>query len=146
MPNYIFPTASELQTIEQTKLPVLTQDDPIFEHFPLVNVDSHVLSWEQRDNYKGLQQVRGMNGQPKRVNAIGGNRYTMEPGIYGEFATIDELELTTRRQWGSFDAPISIDDLVMEKQDLLLSRRLDLVKSILWTLVSTGTFTVASEL
>jgi hypothetical protein len=146
MPNYIYPTADELQAIEQTKLPVLTQDDPIFEHFPIVNVDSHVLSWEQRDNYKGLQQIRGLNGQPKRVNPIGGNRFTMEPGVYGEFATIDEIELTTRRQWGTFNSPINIDDLVTEKQDLLLSRRFDLIRSILWTLVSTGTFTVANEL
>ena len=146
MPDFIYPTAEELQVQAQTKLPVLTMDDPIFEHFPMVNVDSHILSWEQRDRYKGLQQIRGLNGQPKRVNAIGANKYTIEPGVYGEFATIDEVELTTRRQWGSRDTGINIDDLVMEKQDQLLSRRIDLIKSILWTLATTGTFTIADEL
>jgi hypothetical protein len=146
MPNFIYPTADELQQIEQTKLPVLTQADPIFDHFPITTTDSHVLSWEQMDNYKGLQQIRGLNGQPKRVNAVGGNRYTMEPGIYGEYATIDEIELTTRRRWGTFNQPVNIDDLVMQRQDLLLNRRIDLIKSICWNLVTTGTFTVANEL
>lgn len=143
---YIYPTSEELKAIEQTKIAALTTEDPIFEHFPMVNVDSHILSWEQRDNYKGLQAVRGLNGQPKRVNFVGGKRYTMEPGVYGEFSSVDEIELTTRRQWGSFNAPINIDDLVTDRQDFLLDRRLSLVKSILWTLVTTGSFTVADEM
>lgn len=146
MPDFIYPTNEELQVIAQPKIHALSLEDPIFEHFPMVNVDSHVLSWEQRDSYKGLQQVRGLNGQPKRVNALGGNKYTIEPGVYGEFATIDEIELTTRRQWGSFDQPVNIEDLVLERQDQLLARRVDLIKSILWTLVTTGTFTIANEL
>jgi len=143
--TYIFPTNQELKQVEQDKLPALTTNDPIFQHFPMVDVDSHVLSWEQRDNYKGLQQVRGLNGQPKRVNAIGGKRFTIEPGIYGEFMPIDELELTTRRQWGTQDMPINVEDLVMEKQDQLLNRRLDLIKSVLWKLATTGTFTVLND-
>ena len=146
MPTYVYPTNQELQMIEQTKVHALSAQDPIFEHFPMVNVDSHVLSWEQIDNYKGLQQIRGLNGQPKRVNALGGNRFTIEPGVYGEYGTIDELELTTRRPWGQFNGGIDISDLVASKQDQLLARRLDLIKSILWTLVTTGTFTVANEL
>jgi hypothetical protein len=146
MPNFIYPTNEDLQLIAQTKIHALAMDDPIFEHFPTVNVDSHVLSWEQRDSYRGLAAVRGLNGQPKRVNAVGGNKFTIEPGIYGEYMTIDEAELTTRRQWGSYNTPINITDLVLEKQDQLLSRRIDLIRSILWTLVTTGTFTVANEL
>lgn len=142
---YIYPTNEELQLIAQTKVAALEMDDPIFEHFPVVNVDSHILSWEQRDNYKGLQAVRGLNGQPKRVNFVGGKRYTMEPGVYGEFATVDEIELTTRRPWGQFNGPINIDDLVTERQDFLLNRRISLIRSILWTLVTTGSFTVADE-
>lgn len=146
MATYVYPTNQELQMVAQTKIPALEMNDPIFEHFPTVNVDSHVLSWEQMDNYKGLQQIRGLNGQPKRVNAVGGNRFTMEPGVYGEFMNIDELELTTRRPWGEFNGSVDISDLVMQKQDQLLQRRVDLIKSILWTLVTTGTFTIANEL
>lgn len=146
MATYIYPTNQELQVVAQDKIHVLSMADPIFDYFPMVNVDSHVLSWEQRDNYTGLQQIRGLNGQPKRVNAIGGKRYTIEPGVYGEFGTIDEMALTTRRPWGEFSGGINISDLVAEKQDQLLSRRIDLIRSILWILATTGTFTVANEL
>lgn len=145
MSTYIYPTNQELKAVEQDKVHALSMNDPIFKHFPMVNVDSHVLSWEQRDNYKGLQQVRGLNGQPKRVNAIGGKRYTIEPGVYGEFMAVDELELTTRRKWGSQDQAIDIEDLVVEKQDQLLARRIDLIKSVLWKLATTGTFTVLND-
>jgi hypothetical protein len=145
MPTYIYPTNEELKMVEQDKITALSMNDPIFSHFPMVDVDAAVLSWEQRDNYLDLQHIRGLNGQPKRVKSIGGKRYTLEPGVYGDFDLIDEMELTTRRQWGSYDNPIDISDLVAEKQDLLLQRRIDRIRSILWTLVTTGTFTVANE-
>jgi hypothetical protein len=145
MPTYIYPTNEELKLVEADKVAALSMDDPIFRHFPMVNVDSHVLSWEQRDNYLDLQNIRGLNGQPKRVKSVGGKRFTLEPGVYGDFDLVDELELTTRRQWGSYDQSIDISDLVAEKQDLLLQRRIDRIRAILWTLVTTGTFTVANE-
>jgi hypothetical protein len=143
---YIYPTNEELQKIAQTKIAALAMNDPILEHFPIVNVDAATLTWEQIDNYKGLQAVRGIDGLPKRVNNVGGNRYTIEPGYYGDFMTIDEIELTTRRQFGTYNVPINIDDLIMEKQDRLLDRRINRIRQILWTLATTGTFTVADEL
>ena len=54
MSTYIYPTNQELKAVEQDKVHAPSMNDPIFKHFPMVNVDSHVLSWEQRDNYKGL--------------------------------------------------------------------------------------------
>ena len=144
MPTFVYPSNSELKQVEQVKLPVLTAADPIFSILPMVDVDSHILSWEQQDNYQGLQQVRGLNGQPGKVKKVGGKRYLVEPGVYGEFKTIDELELTTRRQWGTFNAPINISDLVMESQDHLLNRRLDRIRYIGWTLLTTGTFSVSN--
>lgn len=143
MAVFTYPTSAELTQIEQDKLPRLTANRPIFDFFPINSVDSHILAWEQLDNYTGLQQVRGLNGDPPRVNALGGKRYVMEPGVYGEFRRIDELELTVRRQWGTWAQPVSIDDLVMGAQDHLLGRRVDRIEYILWTLVVTGTFAVA---
>ena len=90
-----------------------------------------------------MQQVRGLNGRPGRVNRVGGKQYVMTPGAYGEFTTIDELELTRRRPWGQFNGSVSIDDLVMECQDQLLGRRLDRIEKIGWDLLTTGTFSVA---
>ena len=145
MATLSYPSTAELLQIEQDKLPVLTQDDPIFEMFPIVDVDANILLWEQRDNYVGLQQARGLNGQPGKVKKAGGKRYKMEPGVYGDHQIIDEEELTIRRQWGTFDKPVSIDDLVMQAQDHLLNRRIDRIRLNLWSLLAAGTFSVYGQ-
>lgn len=143
MVDYIFPTATQLQLVAQELVPRLMEGRPIFDIFPTRNVDEHLLEWEQRDNYQGLQQIRGLNGQPNRVKDIGGKRYQMQPGVYGEFGLIDEKQLVMRRQWATFDRPIDISDLVREKQDHLLGRRLDRIEKIGWDLAIAGTFSVA---
>lgn len=142
MGTFTFPTSAELREIAQAKLPNLVAARPIFSIMPIETVDQHLLMWEQEDNYVGLQQIRGLNGQPGRVKKTGAKRYLMQPGVYGEYSTIDELELTERRQYGSFNQPVSIDDLVMREQDRLLGRRLDRIEWIGWTLLTTGTFSV----
>jgi hypothetical protein len=142
--TFTFPTSRELMEIERELLPTLTQDDPIFDEFPIREIRAVRVSWEQRDNYRGLQQVRGINGAPGHVVRPGANRYDYEPGVYGEFTTIDEKELTERRRYGTFGDPINISDLVGESQELLLTRRLDRIRQISWTLATTGTFSVAN--
>lgn len=144
MTTFAYPSAAELRQVEQTKLPVLTQDDPIFAILPFENVEDDLLIWEQTDNFIGMQQVRGLNGAPARVQLVGANQYMMRPGYYGEFIAIDEATLTRRRQFGTFGTAVRIDDLVMQAQDQLLTRRIDRVRYIGWTLVTTGTFSVAN--
>lgn len=144
--TYTYPSAAELRLVEPEKIAALTQDDPIFRVLPITTADEDLLIWEQTDNYVGLQQIRGLNGQPGRVQMVGAKQYMMRPGVYGEFIGIDELTLTRRRQYGTFGAPISIDDLVMAAQDQLLQRRIDRIKYIGWTLVTTGTFSVPNPL
>lgn len=143
MADLVYPTNAELREIAQDLLPRLQANRPVFRIFPIVDVDNHVVMWEQEDNYTGLQQVRGLNGEPPRIRKNGVKRYLMQPGVYGEFELIDEVELTTRRQYGTFNAPIDAADLVMRAQRRLLVRRLDRIESIVWTLLSTGTFSVA---
>ena len=141
MATYIYPTSSELMAIERDKLPDLVGDSPIFKHFPMRSVDTHLLSWEIQDNVLGLMGLRGLNGQPTRVKALGAKRYTMVPGVYGDYLEIDEAELTVRRPYGSWNGSINIADLVMEKQDQLLHRQFAQIKYMLWKQL-TGTFTV----
>lgn len=143
--NYVYPTNSELQLVAAEKAPVLVLADPIFRFVPIVDVDAHLLEWDQLDNFVGLQQVRGLNGQPGNVTAVGGTRFRATPGVYGEFMTIDEEELTTRRQFGSFATPVNITDLVMNRQDQLLNRRIDRIRYIIWKLITTGTFSVSNN-
>lgn len=143
MGTFIYPSSAELQQVAQDKLPNLVAQRPIFSILPIETADSHLLMWEQEDNYVGLQQIRGLGGQPPRVKKTGAKRYLMQPGIYGEFSALDELELTERRQYGTFGSGVSIDDLVMREQDRLLGRRLDRIEYIGWTLLVTGTFSVS---
>jgi hypothetical protein len=146
MSNFIYPTTIELKEINQELQPRLTANSPIFKHFPIVDVDSDMLRWEQRDNYTGMQQVRGINGAPGVVQAIGSKTYLYQPGYYGEIKSIDEMEITRRAQLAQVSArPISIDDLVMDANKYLLHRENVLIEYILWTLVSTGTFAIAND-
>jgi hypothetical protein len=143
--TFTYPTSRELKEIEQEKLPVLTEDDPIFQEFPITETAQWRLTWEQLDNYTGLQQVRGLEGQPGKVKMVGSKQYDFEPGVYGEFTTLGEKRLTEARQRGTFDQPVSIDYEVGNAQTMLLNRRLDRVRYIIWTLLSTGVFSVAKD-
>lgn len=142
MPDFIYPTSAELSTIEMDLLPRLEADRPVFGILPIVQKENYLVMWEQEDSYRGLQQVRGLNGQPPNVARLGVSRFQLQPGIYGEHTDIDEIELTVRRQMGMFTGPINIDDLVMKAQTQLLVRRLDRIESIVWTLLTTGTFAI----
>jgi hypothetical protein len=146
VPTYLYPESAELTTIAQTKLPRLLEDRPIFDLLPTREVDEWLLIWEQLDNFKGLQQARGLNGEPPRVKPVGLNQWEMQPGVYGEYIPVEEQHLTTRRRPGTWDQPIDLTDIVMEKQDHLLLRRLDRVENIGWTLLTTGTFSVPGPL
>ncbi len=140
--TYTYADSEELKLIEQELLPQLEEDDPILKEFPATEVRSNRVRWEQKDNYKGLQQLRGLNGAPHHVQRVGAKEYDMVPGVYGEFTTIDEKELTERRQWGTFGDPIGIDDLVADAQMYLLQRRLDRRRQISWSLVVSGTYSI----
>lgn len=142
--SFVYPTNAELQLVAQNLVNDLTMNDPLFQIMPLDNADTANVMWEQEDDYTGLMNVRGIGGKPGNVAGVGSKRYVMTPGYYGEFKTIDEVELTERRMLGSFNQPTNIDDLVLRAQRHLIGRRLHRIRSIGWTLLSTGTFSVAS--
>lgn len=142
MTDFLIPTALELKLVEQDLLPRLMANRPIFDWFPIIESDDSILAWEQQDNYVGLQQLRGLNGSPPRVQRTGAKRYMTEPGVYGEFSLIDEAELTRRRAYGSLTQLVDTTELVGIEQQRLLQRRLDRQELICWTLLTTGSFTV----
>lgn len=139
----IYPNITRLRQINQLLGPRLAANRIVFDIFPIRSVDEHNLEWEQQDDVVGLQQGRGLNGQPARIQRLGGKRFMVEPGVYGEFGTVDEREITIRRQWGGADdQAIDITTLVREVQDQLVQRRLDRQEWIVWTLLLNGTVTV----
>jgi hypothetical protein len=145
MATFTYPTNAELTEVAQDKLPALQQDRRIFEIMPIEEVDASVIIRDQLDNYLGLQNVRGINGAFPLIQQTGSKQYVERPGYYGEGEVIDEIQLVERRQLGSYAQPVSIDDLVMQKQDKLLNRRLDRIEWIGWTLLSTGVFAVSTK-
>lgn len=142
MPDFIYPTNYQLRVIAQEKQARLVENRLGFQIMPMRDVDAASVEWEQWDNYTGLQNVRGLNGEPTRVLRTGSKRFRMLPGYYGEFTRLDEKELTERRTLGDPYRPVNITDLVMSAQDHLLSRRLDRIELIIWTLLTSGTFSV----
>jgi hypothetical protein len=137
-----YPTNSELMSISQELLPDLTANDLPFQLFPIRNHDAAVVEWEQRDSYTGLMQIRGINGEPPSIPNVGLKRYKMEPGVYGEFGIIFENDIVSRRAMGSYNQPIDVSDLTAEKVEFLLKRRLDRLRWIIWTLLTSGLFFV----
>lgn len=140
-----FPTAAEILEIQREVTPRLTANRPIFTEMPMVDVDSDELVWEIRDNIRGLQRPRGIDGQPQSIKSLGANQYSFKPGYYGEFAVITEFEMLKRRKVGTFGSRIDLTDLVMERQEQLLVRRLDRIEWIAWQLVRTGKFYVPAD-
>src|SRR5262245_5940798 len=142
---YSYQTTRELREIAQVLLPRLMANRIVFadDLFPIRTVDAHALEWRQLDDVLGLQQGRGLNGRPARIQRLGGKRFTLEPGVYGEYGVVDEREITTRRPWGATsEVNIDISDLVSEVQAQLLQRRLDRQEWIVWTLLTTGAVNV----
>lgn len=142
MATFNTPTSEELNEIAQEKTPRLTQDRLAFKIFPTRDVNASRVAWVQKDDYKGLQQLRGMNGQPPRVNLVGHKRYEARPGVYGEQTSLDEEMLTDRAAIAAYGVPMPIDDMVMDAQDMLLLRRYDRIEWIIWKLLVNGTFSV----
>src|SRR4051812_47131114 len=100
--SQVLPTSATLKLVAQDKLPLLTRDDAAFELFPMTTEDVVELQWEIRGNVVGLQNVRGLNGQPGVVKLIGMNRFKAEASQYGDAVVIDEKQITERRKLGTF--------------------------------------------
>lgn len=145
MATFIYPSSADLTLIAQDKVPLLTQADPLFDIMPIETQDTTHIIWEQLDNYTGLQSLRGMNSDFPIIGQLGSKQYVETPGIYGEGSLIDEFMLMERRRLGTFNAPVDVNDLVMQKQDRLLQRRIDRIRYIGWTLLTTGTFSVSTK-
>lgn len=140
--NYQYPTTRELREINPEKIQNLTRDRPTFQIFPITESQYWTLEWKQRDNWRGLQQLRGLNGEPSKVTMVGERAFSAEPGVYGEYMTVDEKMMTLRARDVPSGEPVNIDDLVLERQDYLNNRETDLIEYIHWKILIDGQFTI----
>lgn len=140
---YVYPSTESLKAIAAEKMPALTLNDPLFSFFPIEEEDTAHVTWEQGDNVTGLQQARGMGGKPTRVKRVGRKKYTMEPGVYGEFIPLDEIDLTDARMIGD-NGNMDIEKQVLRASDQLQARFVDRVRYIGWTACQ-GTLSVLGQ-
>lgn len=139
---FTFPSSKVLTTIEQKIRPSLTKDNPIFSIFPERSLDSHLLEWEQKDNFVGMMSPRGLDGAPPRVKQVGFKSYSMRPGVYGEYMAVTEFQGTAARQFGTLADPIDVSELVVDFGQQLLYRQLTRQAWIGWQALLYGYFTV----
>lgn len=140
--TYTFPSAAELMGVEQTLLPTLTQDNPAFSILPAVNKETPLLVWEQLDNFTGMQNARGLNGPPQLVNPVGSKQYTMQPGYYGEFMSLNETDMMLTRRFATINQAVDVSDLVTVRGNQLLHRQLKRQSWLIWQLLVNGYFSV----
>lgn len=135
---FSYPTALQLQEIQRVFQPQYVKEDPIFDFFPIVVKNSWRLKWRQRDNFVGLQQVRGLGGAFQTVEKVGMQEYDMEPAVYGDAMQWGEQELTEKAQTASLTEFTSIDDEVTEGVQQLEFRQTMRIRHTLWTMLATG--------
>lgn len=138
----LFKTSKDLSKVPQEFIDAAQLEDPLFKHLPIVNKNSHEILWDQKDNYRGRMQARGMNGESPRVRKIGGRRFKMEPAVFGEHAFIPEDMLTKKSSLGTFGDIEEIQAQIDEDVDMLSKRQVRLIKYLMWTLLTTGTLNV----
>ncbi|MBB6053267.1 hypothetical protein [Armatimonas rosea] len=142
--TYVFQDSFTLTRISPDLIQTAAMDDPIFDIFPLRPRNAAKLRWAIKDKYTGLMGLRGLGGEPSRVNRVGEKVYESDPGAYGEFETVDETEMTNRGAGfpAGMDIPIDIRDLVSDAQYHLTVRQVSRMKQVAWALALSQTITV----
>jgi hypothetical protein len=143
---YVYPQSSVLFEIEQDLIQEGRAGRLGLDLMPDVNRNAAKVRWTQKDNYYGLQQMRGYDGSPLHVTRVKQTTYEYNPGVFGEFTALDEQELTTRA--GAVDlsaVPVDIGDLIAESQRQLIGREFDRMESSIWTLLSTGVLNITKD-
>lgn len=139
--NILYPTNAAMRVIGPAKVARAAEERLGFKILPLRQKKVAILTWQQRDNNRGLQQLRGSGGTPAKVDRRGWSKKLVEPGYFGEYTVIEEDELN-KRAGANPDAAVDASDLVLADQDLLTQRELDLIEYIIFRLLVAGTFTI----
>ena len=140
---FVYPTSFSFTEIQPDLLARGREGRLGLDIIPPVNDDAAKVRWVQKDNYFGLQNLRGLDGNPTRVQRIGQKVYEYEPGVFGEFIDITETELTIRSQnLNVATTPIPINDLVLDADQQLIGREFDRMESSVWTLLTTGSINI----
>lgn len=145
MVDFTYPNNASLKLIAQDLVARLAADRLGFQLIPFQDVNASTLMWEQKDSFKGLQAIRGINGAPGKISKTGVDRYMTQPGHYGEYEEMDERELEEMRVLGDFGAPADISQLVVNAQQKLVLREADRQELTIFDLLLNGTFSIVGQ-
>lgn len=137
--SYVYQDSIVTERIAPELIQNLSAADPIFNYFPIEDINASKVRWTVDDNYRGLMNLRGYDGAPTRVLRPSKNMYEAEPGVYGEQYELSEQELTTRAAGfpATLNVPMNISDMVSEGQMVLATRQVQRRRQITWTLAVT---------
>jgi len=141
MATFPYGTSADIMKIAQRFLPQLELSRPLASILPVRTINESVLKIEQRDNYQGLMAARGYNGPPQKINAVGINQTLMKPGVYGGYSEIDEEEITTRREEGTFGTPMDMSSMVVERTIQVTDAEVRTREYLGWQILATGSYT-----
>jgi hypothetical protein len=122
-----------------------TADNPIFKIFPVRNRRHTKLRWRIKDNYRGLMKLRGAGGEPTSVSAVGEKVYEAAPGVFGEFSTLNEIELMelARGIPKELDVAVDVQGEIRERQDILMTRQVNRLRQMAWQGALTGVVNIS---
>jgi hypothetical protein len=130
---YVYDNNFAVERIAAEFIDSQTKDDLAFQILPLRSSNFAELRWTQEDSDFGLQQWRGMNGEPASVPRLGETTTVFEPAVHGEFSQVDEQELTKRAQLDTNGlVPVDINDLIGSIDKQLIRRDLARKRSSIW--------------
>lgn len=141
--EFSYPTAAQVFRIAAELETATMADLDEFKMFPTVNRDTHNVRWWQQDNPYGRMHFRGLEGRPAKVQRLGDGSFAYEPGVYGEFISIGERELTTRAIPNRPDIVVPIDDLVTNAEKQMVGREITRMRYNIWQMLGTGTLSVS---
>jgi hypothetical protein len=143
---FLYPTSYELRQIEPELVAAQRADRLGLKLMPIRNVNEAQVRWTQDDGAYGLMAYRGLDGAPIRADLPVSKMYAYEPGVLGMFLHVTETELTTRAG-GVLEidsVPISITDLIVQRQNKLIQMELDRIEYNIWTVLQ-GTLRIVNE-
>ncbi len=131
--------------IAQQLMPERTTDDIAFDILRVRSIAEMIILFEQRDSFSGYSTGRRSGAGFRVVPREEKRRFTVTPYDYGEEKVMDEDFLRMTRQMGTFGMPQRNGEEQINDIIHLIDRFIKRYKYNLWTLLTTGTYSVLGE-
>lgn len=143
--NITYQASGDVRKILPIKYDLMTLNDPIFQVMPITSVDAGKVIWDVPDSTLGITAGRRPDSPYGVVQRLGANRFSADPGYYGDQLVINEQMANESAEIGSFQGPVDVTALQMRDQDQLIARAFQRLKLVGWTMFCTGKYTTVDS-